>query len=871
MLAPGDKFDRYVIAGLLGQGGMGEVYRAHDTRLQRTVALKIVREAQLELSQPGTRSGARVLREARSAAAFNHPNVVAVFDVGAADGAWFLAMELVVGSSMRAFIGDPSVSLEEKLRWSIDVARALSAAHQRGIVHRDLKPENVMVGEDGVVKVLDFGIARRVGAPVDPSASTRSSVETLTGTGVVVGTPRYMAPEQLQALPVTVSTDVFAWGVLVHELFAGKSPWRAAAGVSLVSEILSATPEPLLELVAGIRPPLAAIVQRAIAKDPRDRPSADDILAALGADTAKRRVSIQPPSQQVAATSSTRSQLAASVSPGASSGRALRAFAALGGAGGLALGAWLLVRSRTPALVPPPPSKPLRTEASSSDREAEASYELARQLAQDASTDGAVEAFDDARKRDPLFAAAHLRRATTVAWMDAAAREAYERAVQLREQLDARDRALLEANEPWSRFEPDANERVQRLAAAQARWPGDLEVALELCRASVARGDGQGADAACDRALAINGDVAEAWHEKGLARSLGGDANGAAAAYGECLSRVSTSSDCLRELMQLHANEGTCAEALRYARRLVAARPMTWTPYESLAAMLAGSGEAKDSVDVALARAWDHAPDDVKARERPGIGARVGELFGQLAEASAALESLQTSMDPSPVEMDHFVASRALWGLAIETGKPAVAARVAADFTKKHLAWTADPRFAPVLSAEAIGYRTGASPRETWVATRAAWLASEERRPLDSRLLGVSAADRWWTAFVEPAMSAADAQEAIAASPSSSAPGILREDARWDEAVGAMHLLAGHPADAVPFLARASATCDPLADPIAQVKATAELGVAKEALGQSDAACRAYEWVLSRWGSAKPASVTATDARARAKRLGCRP
>jgi serine/threonine-protein kinase len=184
VLAPGDKFDRYVIAGLLGQGGMGEVYRAHDTRLQRTVALKIVREAQLELSQPGTRSGARVLREARSAAAFNHPNVVAVFDVGAADGAWFLAMELVVGSSMRAFIGDPSVSLEEKLRWSIDVARALSAAHQRGIVHRDLKPENVMVGEDGVVKVLDFGIARRVGAPVDPSASTRSSVETLTGKGV---------------------------------------------------------------------------------------------------------------------------------------------------------------------------------------------------------------------------------------------------------------------------------------------------------------------------------------------------------------------------------------------------------------------------------------------------------------------------------------------------------------------------------------------------------------------------------------------------------------------------------------------------------------------------------------------------------------
>jgi serine/threonine protein kinase len=195
-------FDRYTIEQPLGEGGMGVVYRARDDRLGRRVALKVLRLDAGATPEARTLASARLVREARAAAALDHPNAVSIFDVGEHDGAPFIAMELVAGRSLRAAMGDASVTTQEKLQWLADVARALDAAHRAGIVHRDVKPENVMVRTDGIVKVLDFGIARRSATAVDPTASTQASaLHTVTAHGTLIGTPEYMAPEQIKGDP----------------------------------------------------------------------------------------------------------------------------------------------------------------------------------------------------------------------------------------------------------------------------------------------------------------------------------------------------------------------------------------------------------------------------------------------------------------------------------------------------------------------------------------------------------------------------------------------------------------------------------------------------------------------------------------------
>ena len=177
----GETFDRYRIEAVLGEGGMGVVYRAFDPRLNRRVALKVVRaqrsDDDLETSTGAT---ARLLREARLAASLDHPNAVAIFDLGAVNGEAFIAMELVSGRPLREWIGDASVPLATRLRWVFDVARVLAAAHKAGLVHRDVKPENVMIRDDGDVKVLDFGIARRItpdplGTDTDGGAPSRAT------------------------------------------------------------------------------------------------------------------------------------------------------------------------------------------------------------------------------------------------------------------------------------------------------------------------------------------------------------------------------------------------------------------------------------------------------------------------------------------------------------------------------------------------------------------------------------------------------------------------------------------------------------------------------------------------------------------------
>ena len=208
LLSEGQTFAHYVIEAPIGEGGMGAVYRAHRHEARRKVALKVIHP---DLAVPD--AAARLVREARTAAAFSHPNTVAIHDLGEIDGTVFLVMELVSGAPLRAYVGDTSVPVSQKLRWLVDMARGLGAAHKAGLVHRDVKPTNVMVSDDGVVKVLDFGLAK----PLEAASFH-------TGVGLVVGTPRYMAPELFTGMRADARSDQYAFGVTAYELLAGVYP-----------------------------------------------------------------------------------------------------------------------------------------------------------------------------------------------------------------------------------------------------------------------------------------------------------------------------------------------------------------------------------------------------------------------------------------------------------------------------------------------------------------------------------------------------------------------------------------------------------------------------------------------------------------------
>jgi hypothetical protein len=270
-LPPGSAVGRYVVGELLGEGGMGIVYAAHDTELDRHVALKVV--AGTGHDADGLRK--RLLREARLAAQLRHANVVVVHDVGEANGYAYLAMELVRGRSLRACVSDASISIRTRLGWLVDVASALAAAHARGLVHRDVKPENVMVDEASTVKVVDFGIARNFVQHVDMMTAERPALASaITRKGALIGTPAYMAPEQLRDEPVDARIDQFAWGVLAHELLSGTRPWKERS-LAMVGEILTADPPPLPDEVPR---QVRAIVRKAMAKAPDQRFASMDLL-----------------------------------------------------------------------------------------------------------------------------------------------------------------------------------------------------------------------------------------------------------------------------------------------------------------------------------------------------------------------------------------------------------------------------------------------------------------------------------------------------------------------------------------------------------------------------------------------------------------
>jgi hypothetical protein len=275
-LEPGAELGPYRIVGHVGDGGMGQVYRAKDFRLGRDVALKVLPP---DVAGDHERRG-RMEREARAMGMLNHPNVVTVFDIGEHDGAPFIVSELLEGRTLRQRIADADaagdrVPVDEVQAIVTSVADALGAAHGRGIVHRDIKPENIFLTSDGRTKVLDFGIAKVL--PVVRSGGSVSATVTATGlqtmgfeateAGVIVGTLGYMAPEQIRGETAAAGADVYACGVVAYELLMGMRPFGGASQATLIGAVLHESPSPL----TGVPGPLGALVLRCLAKRAEDR------------------------------------------------------------------------------------------------------------------------------------------------------------------------------------------------------------------------------------------------------------------------------------------------------------------------------------------------------------------------------------------------------------------------------------------------------------------------------------------------------------------------------------------------------------------------------------------------------------------------
>ena len=265
--------DGYEVLSLLGRGGMGAVYKARQCSLGRFVALKFLPEACV--GDPEWL--ARFHREARTASALNHPNICTIYDIGESAGRPFFSMELIEGQTIEALIGRPT-SVVELARLLRQLALALAAAHGAGVIHRDIKPANVMLRADGVLKVLDFGLARRF--PTS-RAEPANSPENGTGLGHLIGTPLYMSPEQLRAEPLNIATDIFSLGVLVYELATGQHPFRADSAIDVMHAIIAHTPVPPANLNLELPSALVDLIQRMLAKDPRLRPTAVEVEAAL--------------------------------------------------------------------------------------------------------------------------------------------------------------------------------------------------------------------------------------------------------------------------------------------------------------------------------------------------------------------------------------------------------------------------------------------------------------------------------------------------------------------------------------------------------------------------------------------------------------
>ena len=900
LLAPGDTFERYTIESHLGGGGLGNGYYAFDTRLRRRVALKVLR------ADLGDRTHAahRLMREARVAAALDHPNAVAIFDVGEVDGVAYLAMELIEGKPLRAFIGDARVSLDQRVRWLTDIARALAAAHERGLVHRDLKPENVLLRNDGVVKVLDFGLASS-----EPDGALR-------GLAKADGTFEYMAPEQVNAEPSDARADQFAWGVVAYELLAGCLPWkdgdftrgpstRDPGTLRSSLRMMTLGPRLLSELAPELAASVVATVHKALATAPRDRfMTMDEIVHALephGAPSIPKAAlasTLPPPPQGFDPTLPSGGGLTpiSSTRNATPKKSATRTFALVASAL-VAIGT-LAFFALHRAAAPSPSSASLAASPSGSGAstlpsarssaaaiaitdlpipksarpDAATAYLGGLQAIRDASLVAGVQSLEHAIDLDPSLAAAHLR----LAWWNATrapaeARAHFQRATQMRWSLDERDQALLNAIEPYASRDPaDLAETAKRMADVAARYPNDAELAFYLGRHRQTLGDLDGASSLMDRALALDPKFALAYWAKGTLFEDRTDMNGALVAYNRCLEISSAAASCLRSRAMIHAQRGACVDLEADTRRMIVIEPSGHRAFDFLARALFARGRPIETVREALRQKWDLYPPGKRAARELYDRAQLDLATGDFVSAERRAKELERLVEAATTDLEHAEAANQLLDVYAETGRTDRAADVADAFLKRRDVWIAtspigeNPVQAVVPRLLAVSARGGRITAADFETKRDAWLTDSQ-----ARISPLWAKELWYSAYASITDDEASARAALAVLPRFSPLPPGRDFTMADAATGRAYLLAGDAASALPYLERGASTCLAFDAPVVDTQAHLQLGDALRITGDIPRACTAYRVVVDRWGSAKPRSISAEQARAHMTELAC--
>jgi eukaryotic-like serine/threonine-protein kinase len=881
MLKPGDLVGPYEIRGFLGQGGMGQVYKAFDPRLERTVALKVIvvpaRSSEGDSERLVSEFSARLLREARAVASLSHPNVVGIYDVGESGDRLYLAMEYVVGATLRSLAATADVPVARKLRWLVDIARALEIAHRAGLVHRDVKPENVMIREDGAVKVLDFGIARRT---MTAAGADQQQLDTITGSGSIAGTPVYMAPEQIKGRDVDARCDQFAWGVMAYELLAGERPWPDNGDVlQLVAKVLTEPPPPLRERVKDLPNAVEETVLRALAKEPAARfasmaDAADALEPFAMQTTSGDRVRITPriPTESddpSAFAATTRVPTSVSVSPAPAapgapgpaekterrhakkrsrSRRKLSQLALPLALLGALAAAVVVVRKSASITVAAEASRPL-----SNVPEAEKEYEDAMRQWHDGATGKARATLRHAVELDPTFAAAHLQLAIQTVQDDpAGAQASFQSAFEQRHMLVPRDSVLLEACEPYVRPRPDLDEWETRLTAAVFQFPRDAELQFFLGRAREKQGADEAAKGAYEAAVRLDSAFVPALAALANAERNLGRVPEALAATERCIKQSPVASTCLETRYRLFSEMGECHRAREEASQWRTVEPQSPLAFGAFARALYADGAPRPSVEEALSRAWALSPPQRRQSSERWDRTYLAIVDGDLAKAEQLARDFEADLPPGADQYDHAGPARVRMNVLYESDDTAGAAKVARAFLDRMDAWASYP-FAPDPS---IGfyeplYRAGDITKAELDRQRARWTEREKERLAGGDRSPRAAWGIWsiWGGFAE---TKEEALEAIGRMPQLPLPVGSRRAVSLDFAIGKVYALVGRPREALAPLLRVTSTCSSLEDAMIVARARYYVGVAYEASGDKQEARAAYTKVVVTWPKSTP-------------------
>jgi serine/threonine-protein kinase len=851
-LPAGKTIGRYIVVECIGTGGMGVVYLARDPELGRNLALKLLRA---DADGPSSaRQRARLLREAQAMAQLSHPNVITIFDTGTEGDDVFLAMELVEGGTLADWIRAPGHSWRDVVIMLRRAGEGLAAAHAAGIVHRDFKPDNVLVGNDGRVRVTDFGLARSADDPASRAelANTRPAQlgTSMTQTGAMVGTPAYMAPEQLAGTAADMRSDVFSYCVAFYEALYGVRPFAGSTYAELRQAIARGA---IRKPPSGTRVPswLRRIVLRGLRADAEARPRSVRVVL----DAIERRE--RRASWRLAA--------GALVAATACAAAALVAFRAMRSHDRKEVAAGPSDAPKPTAItdVPLPPAQ---------DPEALRAYRSGLQKLRDGVAGSGINDLTRATELDPGLAAAHLRLALLTSDQPTKAREHLARAVTTRASLSARDQLLLAAVRTWMQSDPpDVAGFASALGDAQQRYPLDAELAYWAydahdphCGIHGADGDREKMTALSERALALDPGFGLVFVQRLCDAVATNDLEGLPHALRDCEAHAPNATDCLSYRLWIDQAEGNCAELEHPAKELRAREDPgdpTDAPYylaeqayaggrplETVRELLEQSARS-DRYDLVHYGSYLFAPDllagDFEAVKRRAI----------------AVEQKHAS---DPALYWHSLAARRWIFASIESGHVMEAARRAQDFLRHKDAWVTDggDHVTPwVLSIERqAGLLSAAEFAEQWQR----WIAgARQKASTDAERWAV-----WVEGYAWIAETAEDAARALAEqSTYGPMPRSLFRDGDGD--VGKVYFLAGRTAESLPLLRRFARSCQAIRSPGDHTRAHLFLGQALAALGERDEACAAYSVVLSRWGHARPRSVTAEKARSLARTLGC--